>query len=116
MLARSACPHLGGVNNALAQMATNDLAVRFPALSAAPGPSSNKLLTSLARYLARLSAPALLFTLMLPAVIEIGGLILTVWFLLFTSLRLAGCRAFAWLVRATNVCGGDEWFVAERLR
>lgn len=78
-------------NNALAQMATNDLAVRFPALSAAPGPSSNKLLTSLARYLARLSAPALLFTLMLPAVIEIGGLILTVWFLLFTSLRLAGC-------------------------
>jgi cellulose synthase/poly-beta-1,6-N-acetylglucosamine synthase-like glycosyltransferase len=78
-------------HNALAHIAADELATRFPDLSAAPASNPRGRLASLTRYFARLAAPAILFTLALPAVIDICGVVLAVWFLLFTSLRLAGC-------------------------
>lgn len=77
--------------NALAHIAADGLAACFPGLSAAPGPVSRNRLTSFARYLLRLAGPVALLTLAPLTVVDVGGVILTVWFLLFTSLRLAGC-------------------------
>ena len=81
--------HSGG---ALADTAANGLATRFPNLSAAPpAPASHGRLFRLFRYLLRLSVPVVLLTLAPMLLLDVCGVILAVWFLLFTSLRLAGC-------------------------
>jgi cellulose synthase/poly-beta-1,6-N-acetylglucosamine synthase-like glycosyltransferase len=85
----------------LARVATDGLADRFPTLSAAPRPATRRAATSTARsmagsttrYLARLAGPLILFTLAPMAALTAGGVVLSLWFLLFTSLRLAGCFA-----------------------
>ena len=46
---------------------------------------------SIARYVARLAGPVTLLTLAPLTVIDVGSVSLAIWFLLFTSLRLAGC-------------------------
>lgn len=75
----------------LARTAADGLAARFPDLSAAPGPASPGLLLSIARYLLRLALPVALLAMALPTIIDGCSIILAIWFLLFTSLRLAGC-------------------------
>jgi cellulose synthase/poly-beta-1,6-N-acetylglucosamine synthase-like glycosyltransferase len=89
----------------LARVATHGLVDRFPALSAAPKPAAHRTAASMARskirsktrsttrYLARLAGPLALFTLAPMAALTAGGVVLSLWFLLFTSLRLAGCFA-----------------------
>jgi len=77
----------------LVHRAAHHLAERFPHLSAAPRPTARGWLASLARYLLRLAGPLMLLTLAPMTVIDAGSVILAVWFLLFTSLRLAGCFA-----------------------
>ncbi len=78
-------------DDALAHIAADGLAARFPGLSAAPGPVSRGRLTSLARYLLRLAVPTAVLILAPLTVIDVFSVILAIWFLLFTSLRLAGC-------------------------
>lgn len=75
----------------LAQVAADGLAARFPDLSAAPAALSQRRASGAFRYLLRLAGPAALFTLAPMLMIDICGVILAIWFLLFTSLRLAGC-------------------------
>jgi cellulose synthase/poly-beta-1,6-N-acetylglucosamine synthase-like glycosyltransferase len=79
----------------LARVATHGLADRFPTLSAAPRPAAPRTVASTARSLARdltwLAGPLALFTLAPMAVFTAGAVALSLWFLLFTSLRLAGC-------------------------
>lgn len=75
----------------LAGVAADGLAARFPDLSVAPTPVSRGRLMSITRYLARLAGPVALLTLAPLTVIDAGSVILAIWFLLFTSLRLAGC-------------------------
>jgi len=77
--------------DALAHVAADSLAARFPDLSAAPMRVSRGRLMSAARYFARLAAPVALLTLAPLTVIDMCSVILAIWFLLFTSLRLAGC-------------------------
>lgn len=80
--------HSGDV---LAGVAAESLAVRFPHLSAAPLSNSKSRPSRLLRYLLRLAGPAALMTLAPMLVMDICGVLLAIWFLLFTSLRLAGC-------------------------
>ena len=75
----------------LADTAAENLATRFPALSAAQVPASRSRLYRLGRYLLRLAGPVALLTLAPMMVLDACGVTLAVWFLLFTSLRLAGC-------------------------
>jgi hypothetical protein len=75
----------------LAQIAAGGLATRFPNLSVAPIPVSRGRLISLARYLLRLAIPAALLVLAPLTVIDVCSVVLAIWFLVFTSLRLAGC-------------------------
>ncbi len=75
----------------LAQVAADGLAARFPDLSAAPAVPSQSRASRAFRYLLRLAGPAALLTLAPMLMIDICGVILAIWFLLFTSLRLAGC-------------------------
>lgn len=77
--------------NALADTAAENLASRFPHLSTAPVPASHSRLFRFCRHLLRLAAPVVLLTLAPVMVLDACGLILAIWFLLFTSLRLAGC-------------------------
>ncbi|WIG52988.1 MAG: Glycosyl transferase, group 2 family [Afipia sp.] len=77
--------------DALADTAAENLARRFPHLSAAPVPASSSRLFRFCRHLLRLAAPVALLTLAPTVVLDTCGLILAIWFLLFTSLRLAGC-------------------------
>lgn len=77
--------------DALADTAAKGLATRFPDLSAAPAPASHGRLFRFFRYLLRLSAPVVLLTLAPMLLLDAFGVILAIWFLLFTSLRLAGC-------------------------
>jgi cellulose synthase/poly-beta-1,6-N-acetylglucosamine synthase-like glycosyltransferase len=79
--------------NALARAAAEDLARRCPEMSAAPRPAPPHSLTTMARYVRRLAAPVALLTLMPMAVFEACSVALSLWFLLFTSLRLAGSFA-----------------------
>jgi cellulose synthase/poly-beta-1,6-N-acetylglucosamine synthase-like glycosyltransferase len=80
--------HSGG---ALADLAAEGLAARFPYLSAAPVAASQSRASRLLSYLLRLAIPAALLTLAPMLLIDVCGVMLTIWFLLFTSLRLAGC-------------------------
>jgi cellulose synthase/poly-beta-1,6-N-acetylglucosamine synthase-like glycosyltransferase len=75
----------------LERVAADGLAARFPELSAAPMPVSRGRMMSIARSLARLAGPIVLLTLAPLTVIDVSSVILAIWFLLFTSLRLAGC-------------------------
>ena len=77
--------------DALADVAAESLAARFPDLSAAPVSTSQGRASRFFRYLLRLVIPAALLTLAPMLTIDICGVILAIWFLLFTSLRLAGC-------------------------
>ncbi|HEX7883729.1 MAG TPA: glycosyltransferase family 2 protein [Afipia sp.] len=77
--------------DALADTAATGLATRFPDLSAAPSPVSHGRLFRFFRYVLRLSAPVVLLTLAPMLVLDACGIILAIWFLLFISLRLAGC-------------------------
>lgn len=77
--------------DALADIAADGLAMRSPHLSAAPVSASQSHAPRLLRYLLRLAVPAALLTLAPMLLIDICGVILAIWFLLFTSLRLAGC-------------------------
>jgi hypothetical protein len=79
--------HSGDV---LAGVAAESLAVRFPHLSAAPLQLAKPALSPVAIPL-RLAGPAALMTLAPMLVMDICGVLLAIWFLLFTSLRLAGC-------------------------
>jgi cellulose synthase/poly-beta-1,6-N-acetylglucosamine synthase-like glycosyltransferase len=77
--------------DALAGTAAEGLARRFPGLSAAPMPPLRGHLFRSSRYILRLAAfvvPLVLAPLLL---FDVFSLILAIWFLLFTSLRLAGC-------------------------
>ena len=82
--------HTGG---ALAHAAAQGLAEKFSDMSAAPMPPWRSPFESFMRYMLRLLAAVTLFTLAPMAVIETCGVILSFWFLLFTSLRLAGSFA-----------------------
>lgn len=77
--------------DALADVATESLATRFPHLSAAPVATLQSRLSRIFHYLLRLIIPATLLTLAPMLMIDICGVVLAIWFLLFTSLRLAGC-------------------------
>lgn len=77
--------------DALADVAVRRLAANFPDLSAAPIPAAHGRMARLARYVLRLAGPVTLLTLAPMMVFEAGSLLLAIWFLLFTSLRLAGC-------------------------
>jgi len=77
--------------DALADTAAKGLATRFPDLSAAPAPVSQGRLFRFLRYQLRLSVPVVLLTLVPTLLLDACGVILAIWFLLFTSLRLAGC-------------------------
>jgi cellulose synthase/poly-beta-1,6-N-acetylglucosamine synthase-like glycosyltransferase len=77
--------------DALANIASDGLAARLPNLSAAPGLASHSRVASFARYFLRLAGPVTLLTLAPLTVIDMCSVILAIWFLLFTSLRLAGC-------------------------
>lgn len=74
----------------LAHIAANGLADRYPEMSAAPTQVSRSRLASAARYVRRLAGPVTAFTLAPMAVVQACGVVLAFWFLLFTSLRLAG--------------------------
>lgn len=80
--------HSGG---ALAHVAADGLSARFPHLSAAPGPAARGRVMPLARHLLRLALPVALLTFAPLALLDVGSVVLAIWFLLFTSLRLAGC-------------------------
>jgi len=77
--------------NLLADTAAGGLAVRFPDLSAAPMPASRGRLFRYSRHILRLATLVVPFTLAPLLLFDLCGLILAIWFLLFTSLRLAGC-------------------------
>lgn len=77
--------------DALADIAANGLVARFPDLSAAPASTSQSRASRFFRYLLRLAAPAALLTLAPMLMIDVCGVVFAIWFLLFTSLRLAGC-------------------------
>lgn len=77
----------------LAHLATNGLAERYPEMSAAPIRVSRSPLRSIIRYVSRLTGPVTAFTLAPMAVIQACSVFLSLWFLLFTSLRLAGSFA-----------------------
>ena len=79
--------------NVLARVAADDLARRCPEMSAAPLPAQPPGFSRIARYALRLAAPLVLLTLMPMTVFEACGVALSLWFLLFTSLRLAGSFA-----------------------
>ena len=80
--------HSGG---ALAGIAAEGLASHFPNLSAAPAATSHGWLFRFFRYFLRLSVPVVLLTLAPLLLLDVCSVILAIWFLLFTSLRLAGC-------------------------
>lgn len=75
----------------LADVAATRLAEQFPSLSAAPIPDTRDTIPRLARHVLRLALPVTLLTLAPMLVFETAGVVLAIWFLLFTSLRLAGC-------------------------
>lgn len=77
--------------DALADVAATGLAARFPNLSAAPVATSESRMFRFFRHLVRLAPPAAFLTLAPGLLMDICGVILAIWFLLFTSLRLAGC-------------------------
>ena len=77
--------------DALADVAAESLASHFPDLSAAPVTVPQGRTSRWLRYLLRLAALAALLTMAPMLMIDICGVILAIWFLLFTSLRLAGC-------------------------
>jgi cellulose synthase/poly-beta-1,6-N-acetylglucosamine synthase-like glycosyltransferase len=77
--------------NLLADTAAGGLAARFPDLSAAPIQASRSRLHRFHRSILRLAAFVVPFTLAPLLLFDLCSLILTIWFLLFTSLRLAGC-------------------------
>jgi len=77
--------------NVLAGTAAEGLASRFPDLSAAPASASHGRLFHLFRHILRLVGPVVLLTLAPMLLLELCSVILAIWFLLFTSLRLAGC-------------------------
>ena len=79
--------------DALARTATDGLLQHFPEMSAAPRQAASRGFAGMARYALRLAAPLVLLTLMPMAVIEACSVVLSLWFLLFTSLRLAGSFA-----------------------
>jgi len=80
--------------DALAHEAAHGLAERYPGLSAAPRVSSTRpRWQSALRYLQRIAVPVTLLTLMPLALLDAVSVILAIWFLLFTSLRLAGSIA-----------------------
>lgn len=79
--------------DALARTATDGLLRDFPAMSAAPPPAQPLSLARIARYALRLAAPLIPLTLMPMAVFEACGVALSLWFLLFAILRLAGSLA-----------------------
>lgn len=79
--------------DALARTATDGLLQHFPEMSAAPRQAASRGFAGMARYALRLAAPLILLTLMPMAVIEACSVVLSLWFLLFTSLRLAGSFA-----------------------
>ncbi len=82
--------HTGG---ALAHIAAEGLADNFPDLSAAPVPLWRSPFESFMLRLAHLAAFAVPFVLVPEFIFETCGIILALWFLLFTSLRLAGSFA-----------------------
>lgn len=77
----------------LAHIAAEGLADRYGDLSAAPMPPWRSPFESFMRYMLRLTTAVTLFTLAPMFVVEACGIILSFWFLLFTSLRLAGSFA-----------------------
>lgn len=79
--------------DALARFAADDLAQRCPEMSAAPRQARPRGGAALARRALRLAVPLALLTLMPTTVLDVGGVALSLWFLLFTSLRLAGSFA-----------------------
>jgi hypothetical protein len=79
--------HTGGV---LAHDAAEGLADRFPDLSAAPAPLWRSPFESFMRSFAHHVAFIVPFVLFPELIVEICSVVLAFWFLLFTSLRLAG--------------------------
>jgi len=80
--------------DALAHEAAHGLAGRYPGLSAAPPSSAiQPRWRSALQYLRRVALPVTLLTLMPLALLDAASVILAIWFLLFTSLRLAGSIA-----------------------
>lgn len=76
---------------ALAHEAAHGLAERHPGLSAAPPASMPKpRWVSLIRYFRRIAAPVAVLTLAPLALLDVVSVVLAIWFLLFTILRLAG--------------------------
>ena len=82
--------HTGG---ALGHLAAEGLAENFFDLSAAPIPICRSPFMSFVRYASRLAIFTALFVLMPSFILEATSIILAFWFLLFTSLRLAGSFA-----------------------
>ncbi|MBX9710012.1 MAG: glycosyltransferase, partial [Xanthobacteraceae bacterium] len=74
----------------LARAAADDLRTRLPNMSAAPAARRS---SGLFRYLSRMFTIAVPLIVAPLLVIQICGAILAIWFLLFTSLRLAGSFA-----------------------
>lgn len=79
--------------DALARTATDSLLGDFPEMSAAPPPAQPLSLARIARYALRLAAPLVPLTLMPMALFDACGVALSLWFLLFAALRLAGSLA-----------------------
>jgi hypothetical protein len=82
--------HAGG---ALGHLAAEGLAESFFDLSAAPIPIWRSPFMSFVRHTSRLAILTALFALMPSLILESASVVLAVWFLLFTSLRLAGSFA-----------------------
>lgn len=76
--------------DSLARKAAKGLAEQSPGLSAAPTSTQRHPVASAARHLLRLTLPVIVLILAPLAVLDICSILLSVWFLLFTSLRLAG--------------------------
>ncbi len=74
----------------LSRVAADGLAQRCPEMSAAPRQAAPRRLPVMARYALRLAGPLALLTFMPMAVFDTCGVALSLWFLMFTSLRLAG--------------------------
>lgn len=75
----------------LAHKAANSLAEQSPEFSVAPpAPIQRHSVMSAARHLLRLALPVTVLVLAPLAMLDICGIVLSIWFLLFTSLRLAG--------------------------
>jgi len=81
--------HCGPV---LADAAAGDLAERYPGLSAAPAAATMRWRSAI-RYLRRISVPVALLTFAPLALLDTVSIVLAIWFLLFTGLRLVGSLA-----------------------